>query len=119
MGDRGNIVVKEDNENPIYLYTHWGGYKIKDILKNALSRKLSWNDGPYLTRIIFCEMIKKDVNGETGFGIVPYMCDNEYNLLWVYPDKGLVIEKEERTEKEVNRWTFEEFIKADFEKEDN
>ncbi|QDP57889.1 MAG: hypothetical protein Unbinned1693contig1002_33 [Prokaryotic dsDNA virus sp.] len=68
MGDRGNIIVKY-NEDIVYLYTHWGGSELYDVLKRALSRKERWNDPSYLTRIIFCEMVKDDVEGSTGYGI--------------------------------------------------
>ncbi len=78
MGDRGNIKVGK-----VYLYTHWGGSEIKQILKNALSKKLRWDDEAYLTRIIFCEMIKEDVSGETGFGISTEICDNDNVILEV------------------------------------
>jgi len=79
MGDRGNIKVGK-----VYLYTHWGGSEIPEILKKALVRGMGrWNDEPYLTRIIFCEMIKDDVMGDTGYGISTHICDNEHEILEV------------------------------------
>lgn len=61
MGDRANIVVKCDDEQVVF-YTHWSGYRIANILANALRRgRGRWNDFQYLNRIIFCEMIKDDV----------------------------------------------------------
>jgi len=69
MGDRGNIIV-EDGKSKVYLYTHWGGSELKEILMSALKRgKERWTDGQYLARIIFCEMVKGDEKGLTGFGI--------------------------------------------------
>lgn len=66
MGDRGNIVI----DNKIWLYTHSDGSSLKSILKAALKRGQGrWTDRPYLTRIIFSEMIKDDILGDTGYGI--------------------------------------------------
>ena len=64
MGDRGNIIV-----DGVYLYSHWTGSKLPETLKSALNRKLRWDDSSYLTRMIFCEMVKDDIDGEIGFGI--------------------------------------------------
>jgi len=104
MGDRGNIKVGN-----VYLYTHWGGSGIKELLKKALKRKERWNDEAYLTRIIFCEMIEGDVEGETGFGISTHICDNEYNILEVDCEKQEVREVTKQGEL-VKKWSFEEFI---------
>lgn len=69
MGDRGNVVIKEDDKQ-ICLYTHWDGTELPTIVANALSRGYDRiNDFPYLARIIFSEMIKDDVMGTTGYGI--------------------------------------------------
>lgn len=68
MGDRGNIIVK-DMGSEVYLYTHGTGSYLPETLKRALARKQRWDDGPYLARIIFCEMIKGSEADETGFGI--------------------------------------------------
>lgn len=68
MGDRGNIIVK-DGESTVYLYTHWTGSDLPETLKGALSRgKDRWDDGLYLTRVIFQDMIGNDKD-ITGFGI--------------------------------------------------
>ena len=99
MGDRGNIKVGK-----VYLYTHWSGSYIKEILKKALSREQRWNDESYLTRIIFCEMLEGDIDGETGFGISTEIVDNEYPILEVD------VENQE-VKCNGNVWSFEEFIK--------
>ena len=64
MGDRGNIIV-----DGVYLYSHWTGSQLPSILQEALKKQWRWDDGSYLTRIIFCEMVKDDIDGETGYGI--------------------------------------------------
>jgi len=99
MGDRGNIIVK-DGESKVYLYTHWGGSELKKTLKEALIRgKNRWDDGSYLTRIIFCEMVQDEEMGLTGFGISSVMGDGGTDIV-VDVDK-----------QKVNKKSFEDFIK--------
>ena len=96
MGDRANVVVLDEHA-PVFLYTHWGGEDLPTDLANALARgKDRWDDGPYLTRIIFCEMVKGQEGETTGFGISTVLCDNEHPLLvvrvsskhvWAVPEK--------------------------------
>lgn len=84
MGDRGNIVIKDGNDDaPVWLYGHWAGHGMAAMLRTALKREQRWGDAPYLARIVFCEMIKGDEGGETGFGIATRLCDNEYPILVV------------------------------------
>jgi len=104
MGDRGNIKV-----GSIYFYTHWGGSEIKKILQNALVRgKGRWEDESYLNRIIFCEMIQEDVMGETGYGISTGICDNDHPILEVDVEN-------QKIKCGDLVWTFEDYIKQEFE----
>lgn len=81
MGDRGNIIVK-DRDSTVYLYSHWTGSDLPDVLKSALKRgKSRWNDGQYLARIIFCEMVKGSEMDETGFGISSTIGDGGTDLV--------------------------------------
>jgi len=83
MGDRAQIISAEDEDSEIYLYTHWGGEHVPQTLAAALDRGRSkWNDPAYLNRIIFCEMIKDDVDGETGFGISNQYQDSSPQTDW-------------------------------------
>ena len=107
MGDRGNIKVGN-----VYLYTHWTGSHIKKDLQEALKRKQRWDDEPYLTRIIFCQMCE-DYGSETGYGISTVICDNEHNILEVSCDSQKVKEVTEEGDL-VKEWTFAEFIKETF-----
>jgi hypothetical protein len=77
MGDRGTIEVK-DNGGRVYLYTHWTGSDLEDTLRRAMVKRWRWGDGPYLTRIIFCEMVKGEEGGETGFGISSQFHDGNH-----------------------------------------
>lgn len=90
MGDRANVVVK-DRESRVYLYTHWSGSELPETVRSALVRGQGrWSDGQYLARIIFCEMVKGSEMDTTGFGISAQIGDNEYPVLLVDCDKGLV-----------------------------
>ncbi len=107
MGDRANILVKIDNrDSGVYLYSHWGGTELPVILQEALAKRWRWQDAPYLTRIIFCEMVRGEEFGETGFGISTKCCDGDDRLLEVNCQTQLVIRQTDG-----KSWTFEEFIK--------
>lgn len=119
MGDRANIVLNYgDNYDRIYLYTHWKGYKIEQILKQALIKgKSRWDDVPYFSRVIFCELIGLDEFNEiTGFGLTPYITDGD--------DRILEIDLENKRVMPVDKdiWlSYEEFIlkaREDLDKED-
>lgn len=71
MGDRAQIAVKMygDKDEKVYLYTHWGGSRINQTLAAALNKRMRWGDEEYLARIIFCEMVRGEEDGETGYGI--------------------------------------------------
>lgn len=101
MGDRGNIIVK-DGDSEVFLYTHWKGSDLPDILRSALERgEDRWTDGPYLARIIFCDMLGDD-DGLSGFGISSKYCDGGTDLT-VDVDKQTVRFRDETT-------PFREFI---------
>lgn len=70
MGDRRNVIVKDRSGGVgVALYTHWGGTELPEVLRKALARRQRWSDGAYLARIIFSEMVREDIDGETGYGI--------------------------------------------------
>ena len=70
MGDRGNVNVVSGENDDVWLYTHGNGSELEQIVREALKRgKSRWDDAQYLARIIFCEMVKDDVLGLTGYGI--------------------------------------------------
>ncbi len=99
MGDRGNIII----DKKIWLYTHWTGSDLPDILRAALKRgRPRWDDRPYLTRIIFCDMLGGDTDGLTGFGI-------DYDLGDGGTDIDVDTEKQTVTHNGATK-TFEEYI---------
>jgi hypothetical protein len=113
MGDRGNIVIRYEDGSDIYFYSHWGGTELPRTLAEALNStagRARWNDEPYLARIIFDHVTGLE-GGETGYGISPYLTDNEHPILLVNVNAQRVerhngdgVGTPEKT------WTFEEFI---------
>jgi hypothetical protein len=94
MGDRGYVCIRDGNANaPLYLYTHWRGSDLPDVVRKALAKRERWTDPTYLARIVFCEMLDGDCS-TTGFGIgtvepdaqtiVTLDCDAQE----VYSDRG-------------------------------
>lgn len=62
MGDAGNIVVTDANHK-VVLYTHWGGSELPQLVRAGLRRGQNrWNDAPYLTRILFSQLILDDAD---------------------------------------------------------
>lgn len=83
MGDRAEIAVRSDDET-VYLYSHWDGNSLINVLRAALVRgKSRWDDPPYLTRIIFCEMVKDEISGLEGYGIWSSHQESEHGLYLV------------------------------------
>lgn len=77
MGCRAQVHIKDTN---VYLYTHWNGNTLADMVRRAIIRGYERSDDPeYLARIIFCEMVKGDIDGTTGYGIgTTPNADNEW-----------------------------------------
>ena len=99
MGCRGTIEIWEngaapkDEESPVVLYTHWGAYEMMSDLKEVLSRRKRWGDAAYLSRMIFSQMIKDDIDGETGYGIMTNNINDAEEEIVVDCDRQEVIVK--------------------------
>lgn len=112
MGDRSTVEIK-DGDNSVYLYTHWTGNKLLENVHSALKREQRWTDDSYLSRIVFCEMLRygyrndltKAFDDECSFGISSTPCENEYK------DIVLDCEKEEITVGAL-KCSFKEFVSA-------
>lgn len=113
MGDRGNIKIYfGGSTQPIFFYTHWTGSDVQRIVKTAIARRERWHDTPYLARIIFCELVKGNEDNTTGFGISPFICDNEHEIIGVNPEKQEITFEDESGN--VNKkMFFEEFMTRD------
>lgn len=82
MGDRGTIKVFDGGwGEAVFLYSHWGGSGLAELVHSVLSRKQRWDDSPYLARMLFSAMVKGDVDGETGFGISAQLCEAEHPVI--------------------------------------
>jgi len=74
MGTRAQCFIKDSSNvgQGVYLYQHWDGDGLLDTVVNAVQSpagRVRQDDPEYLARIIFCAMVKEDVEGETGYGI--------------------------------------------------
>lgn len=105
MGDRGNVKIIDqfDPSKHVHLYTHWRGSELKDIVQAAMRKRWRWNDSGYLARIIFCEMVKGDEAGETGFGINADQCDEGPLIIVNVPEQTVTLGRK--------AWSFEDFVK--------
>lgn len=90
MGDRANVAIKQNvkdsdgNDVYIYLYTHWDGYTLPVIVRDALAAGSGrWGDTSYLTRILFSHMIKDSILDETGYGISTWIGDNGRPIIYI------------------------------------
>lgn len=88
MGDRVTLAV-QDSGKRVYLYSHWNGSDMPEILRKALDRHQRWNDPAYLTRIIFQTMVGDNTN-ETGYGISHSVQDYNHPLIVVDCDAQAV-----------------------------
>lgn len=106
MGDRANILMKSNGswDTGVYLYTHWDGTDLPATLQAALIRAEDrWMDDAYLARVIFCEMVRTDLLGTTGYGISAFVGDGRDRILRVNADDQTVTF-------EGKSWTFKEYI---------
>jgi hypothetical protein len=115
MGDRANVYVREPYQNEeqgVYLYTHWGGSELARTVQKALQRKLRWDDSQYLARIIFCTMISEggdSLEGEVGFGISTAIGDNSYSIIVIDTEHQTVSFTTE-DKRLIIGWPFNEYI---------
>ena len=117
MGDRAQVKVLNpySEGDDIYLYTHWNGHCIEDTVRRALARKQRWNDFEYLTRIIFCTMVRHDINGDTGYGIGTEEHGDIERLITV-DVRNSAVTVEHLWDKVRKDYSFEEFINQEDEK---
>lgn len=87
MGDRSNVVVQDSDGGRVYLYSHWAGSEIlKSAIKGLESGRV--DDPAYLARVIFSDMIKDDLDSETGYGISATIQDNDGYPILVIDENG-------------------------------
>ena len=86
MGNRNSIKITYRTGDSIYLYGHWIGNEIHDIVKGALWSSDRVTDESYFARVLFSRMIEKDISSDTGFGIAPYLVDHDAGNMMVHID---------------------------------
>ena len=86
MGDRNNIKITYGNGQSVFLYSHWGGSQLEEIVKRALWSSDRVTDESYFVRVLFSRMISEDIDSETGYGIAPYVVDQDANNKMVHID---------------------------------
>lgn len=110
MGDRGNICITKPDWTPwAYLYSHWQGSDLPDILKKALTSapaKSRWDDAGYLSRILFSQIIGDDWSDEYNWGLFWSVLDNEHDIIYVNIKKQQIKISEDGIVK-----SFAEFVK--------
>ena len=116
MGCRGTIEIwnngaaPKNEEKPVVLYTHWGANNMIFDLIKVLKRKLRWKSPSYLSRMIFCEMVKGNEIDEYGYGIMTEnVCDAEKEIVVDCNRQEVIIKG---TDVHTNMtYTFNELIK--------
>lgn len=118
MGSRSNIAIhfgNDDHGQPqrVYLYSHWDGEAIAKHLRDACKAGARLNDAQYFARIVFQRMLGTD-KGESGYGISPGICDNQYKVLVVNCDQDRVtVEDGEGNVVDGREWTLGAFGELD------
>jgi hypothetical protein len=90
MGDRNNIKITYSTGDSVYLYGHWIGDQLRDIVGSAVDNGERVTDESYFARILFCKMVTsgglEDIHNATGYGIAPYPVDQDTNNKMVHVD---------------------------------
>lgn len=111
MGDRGQVFVKDVG---VYLYTHWGATGLVEVVREAIARRLRWDDPEYLARIVFCEMVAGHERDETGFGIGSHVHEDVWRLVELNCEGQMVrvfhVGYDDSDRKVELEQTFEEFV---------
>lgn len=96
MGDRANLIIHMEAPNPpVWIYTHWNGTELPDMLATALELPAAVSrvgDPAYFARIVFCSFMHQtdDLDGGTGWGISTCEQDNEHDYIHLDAMTGAV-----------------------------
>ncbi len=91
MGDRNNIKITYSTGDSVYLYGHWIGDQLREIVADEMGdRSGRVCDESYFARILFCRMVTsgglEDIHNTTGYGIAPYAVDQDASNTMVHID---------------------------------
>jgi hypothetical protein len=109
MGDRANVKIVQMYSGEVFLYTHWRGTELPTIIQSAMRKgENRWEDAQYLSRILFCEMVRgRPENELTGYGISSIVGDGDSRVLVIDCDQQQVFFPDGGT------MTFREFVERD------
>jgi hypothetical protein len=102
----------------VYLYTHWGGTNLPQVVSNALARDARWNDPEYLARIIFDQMTEGSHGSETGHGIGTEQHGDVYRVVHINcSEREVTVETgtapwHDEADREAITYDFEQFANA-------
>lgn len=90
MGNRNNIKITYSTGDSVYLYGHWIGDQLREIVGSAVDNGERVTDESYFARILFCKMVTsggpEDIHNTTGYGIAPYPVDQDASNTMVHVD---------------------------------
>jgi len=148
VGERGNIVfifapeagygAGDAKPRRVYLYTHWRGHLVAEILRDAMNHKefwpegfgnltgtvresCRWTDASYFARVVFHKLTRGDEDGVLSFGIDVDRTLPDYDELHVDVEKKQILQVrldpiegreghwEGVAEVTVESWTYDEF----------
>lgn len=94
MGDRANIVIEVEGQAPLYLYTHWDGYRVEQLAANGLREAMNGgrlSDEVYAARIITDVFLAAHADQKhTGAGISTFPTDGMDHLVKIGLPDGTV-----------------------------
>lgn len=94
MGDRANVKVV-GHGSVVYLYTHWRGSELPQVLEESLLRARDrWDDEQYLARVIFSDLTNGHERSTTGYGISSIVGDGDDRVLVVDVDQQMVYQED-------------------------
>ncbi|GAH47823.1 unnamed protein product, partial [marine sediment metagenome] len=92
----------------IFLYTHWGCYELEELAKKVIRQGWRMQDACYFTRIMFCEMVKGEEAGETGYGICNHIHGDIEVLIVIDLEKRTMITRQIYNDTPTKTETFDE-----------
>jgi hypothetical protein len=110
MGNRANVELVFNDNQSIFIYAHWEGSRMVNVLHDSLSKRARWTDDEYLARIITGDMINKlgYADETSGMGLSPSPVDGRIVA-------RVLLEEQRLTDVELDEhgiWSgsFEEFV---------
>ena len=116
MGNRTAVGLKESKSsaNTIVVYLHWSNFEdgISDAYAPLVHARKRWGDAPYANRMAISSIVRDDVDGELGVGIlvnnVPWIDYDEYAvIIWM---DSLVVINDSKTHSSLAEYTFDKYI---------